>query len=194
MDNQHKISAYLKRLVDVTDEEAELFATYFTETKIKRGQYIIQPSFVAKHRNYVIEGAFKGFVIDKKGEEHTISFAIEDWWISDVNSFIYQQPATMFVGALENSIVLQIDFEKEKELKAMNHKYETFFRIMAERGSAFHLRRIISNLTHTAEERYDYFLEKYPVIAGRVPQYALASYLNMTTQFLSRIRKKKAEK
>jgi len=194
MDNQHKISAYLKRLVDVTDEEAELFATYFTETKIKRGQYIIQPSFVAKHRNYVIEGAFKGFVIDKKGEEHTISFAIEDWWISDVNSFIYQQPATMFVGALENSIVLQIDFEKEKELKAMNHKYETFFRIMAERGSAFHLRRIISNLTHTAEERYDYFLEKYPLIAVRVPQYALASYLNMTTQFLSRIRKKKAEK
>lgn len=194
MDNQHKISAYLKRLVDVTDEEAEIFATYFTETKIKRGQYIIQPNFVAKHRNYVIEGAFKGFVIDKKGEEHTISFAIEDWWISDVNSFIYQQPATMFVGALENSIVLQIDFEKEKELKAMNHKYETFFRIMAERGSAFHLRRIISNLTHTAEERYDYFLEKYPLIAGRVPQYALASYLNMTTQFLSRIRKKKAEK
>lgn len=194
MDSHAQLINYLKRSVEVTDEEAALFSSYFEEVKVKKGQYIIQPGFVARHRNYVIAGAFRSFVNDNKGQDHTTSFAIADWWISDVNSYIYQQPATMFVVALENSIILQISYEKEKELKGLNHKYETFFRAMAERGMAFLQKRIMSGLTHTAEERYNYFMEKYPAIAARVPQYALASYLDMTTQFLSRIRKKQSGK
>lgn len=193
MNNSDQITNYLKKLVEVTDEEGNLFSTYFKENRIKKGQYIIQPDFTAKHRNYVVQGAFRSFVMDEAGQEHTISFAIDDWWISDVNSYIYQKPATMFVVALENSIILQIEYEKERELKGLNHKYETFFRIMAERGMAFHQRRFISNLTLSAEKRYDDFLEKYSEVAQRMPQYALASYLGMTTQFLSRIRKRKVK-
>jgi len=193
MDNCARIINYLKKFVEVTDEEARLFSSYFHENQIRKGQYIIQPDFTARHRNYVLQGALRAFVVDEAGQEHTISFAIDDWWISDVNSYIYQKPATMFVVALENSRILQIEFEKEKELKNLNHKYETFFRVMAERGMAFHQRRFISNLTLSAEKRYDDFLEKYPQVAQRMPQYALASYLGMTTQFLSRIRKRKAK-
>ena len=100
----------------------------------------------------------------------------------------------MFVVALEDSIILQLDYEKEQELKLQNHKFETFFRIMAERGLAAQQRRIISNLTQTAEERYETFSNKYPQIVQRVPQYALASYLGMTTEFLSRIRNKRVSK
>ena len=126
--------------------------------------------------------------------DSTIAFAIEDWWITDYNSYILQTPATMFVIALEDSIILEISYEKEQMLKQSNHKFETFFRIRAERTAAFMQQRIISNLTQTAEERYDRFMEKYPQIAERVPQYALASYLGITTEFLSRIRNKKASK
>lgn len=189
-----KIISYIKRTVALSDEEATLFSTYFKEKKIKKGQYIIQPDFIAKHRNYIIKGSFRAYVIDQKGHDHTISFAIEDWWISDVNSYIYQQPATMFVVAMEDSMILQIEYDQEKELKNIKHIYETFFRMMAEKSFAFLQRRIITNLTQSAEERYDDFMEKYPVIAQRMPQYVLASYLGMTTQFLSRIRKKKTMK
>jgi CRP-like cAMP-binding protein len=141
-----------------------------------------------------LQGAFRAYVVADEGQEHTITFAIDDWWITDYNSYIFQQPATMFVVALEDSIILQLDYEKEQELKLQNHKFETFFRIMAERGLAAQQRRIISNLTQTAEERYETFSNKYPQIVQRVPQYALASYLGMTTEFLSRIRNKRVSK
>ena len=189
-----KIAAYIRRTVNVSDEEAETFSAAFKEVKIKKRQFIVQPNFVVKNRNYVAEGAFRAYVVGEDGQDATIAFAIEDWWITDYNSYILQKPATMFVVALEDSIILEISYEKEQELKQANHKFETFFRIRAERTAAFMQQRIISNLTLTAEERYELFIERYPEIVQRVPQYALASYLGMTTEFLSRIRNKKATK
>ena len=190
----NKIAAYIDKFVKLTEEEKELFSSCFKEVKIKKRQFIVQPNFIAKHRQYVLKGAFRAYVVADEGQEHTITFAIDDWWITDYNSYIFQQPATMFVVALEDSIILQLDYEKEQELKLQNHKFETFFRIMAERGLAAQQRRIISNLTQTAEERYETFSNKYPQIVQRVPQYALASYLGMTAEFLSRIRNKRVSK
>jgi CRP-like cAMP-binding protein len=100
----------------------------------------------------------------------------------------------MFIVALEDSEVLQIDFKSEQELKKSNHKFETFFRSAAERTAAFHQRRIISALTRTAEERYNDFVATYPSVVQRLPQYVLASYLGMTTEFLSKIRNQKLKK
>lgn len=190
----NKITSYIEKFVKLTEEEKEIFSACFKEVKIKKRQFIVLPNFVAKHRYYVLKGAFRAYVVADEGQDHTITFAIEDWWITDYNSYIFQQPATMFVVALEESIILQLDFEKEQALKQQNHKFETFFRIVAERGLASQQRRIISNLTQTAEERYENFVSKYPQIVQRVPQYALASYLGMTTEFLSRIRNKKTKK
>jgi CRP-like cAMP-binding protein len=190
----NKIIEFIDKLVKLTDEESQLFSACFKLVKVKKRQFIVQPNFVTKHRHYVLKGAFRAYVVADEGQDHTITFAIEDWWITDYNSYIFQQPATMFVVALEDSIILQIDFDKEEELKKSNHKFETFFRIIAERGLASQQRRIISNLTQTAEERYENFVNQYPQIVQRVPQYALASYLGMTTEFLSRIRNKRTKK
>ncbi len=189
-EQQPLIDHILKRITPTPQELAEMIAP-FRLKKVKKKQFIIQPEFVPRYRSYVIKGALRSYVIDEKGEDHTIQFAIEDWWLSDFNGYIYQKPATMFVVALEDSTLLQIDYKDEQALKAANHKFETFFRLMAERGAAFHQRRIIANLTQSAEERYNNFLKDYPLVALRLPQYALASYLGMTTEFLSRIRNKK---
>ncbi len=190
----NKIIEFINKFVELTDEESQLFSASFKEVKVKKRQFIVQPNFTTKHRHYVLKGAFRAYVVADEGQDHTITFAIDDWWITDYNSYIFQQPATMFVVALEESTILQIDFEKEQELKKSNHKFETFFRIIAERGLASQQRRIISNLTQTAEERYENFVSKYPLVVQRVPQYALASYLGMTTEFLSRIRNKRTKK
>jgi len=183
----------LKR-VELSEEELSVFCSFFKLSKIKKRQFIIQPEFVAKYRNYIVQGAFRAYVVADEGQDHTIQFAIEDWWISDYNSYIYQQPATMFVVALEDSLVFQISYEDEQKLKSLNHKFETFFRIMAERSTAFMQKRIIMNLTKTAEERFNEFEEKYPLVAQRVPQYALASFLGMTTEYLSKLRNKRVTK
>jgi CRP-like cAMP-binding protein len=194
MTTQNKIVEYINKSVGLTDQEAEIFSASFREVKIKKRQFIVQPNFIVKHRNFVLNGAFRAYVVDDNGQDSTIAFAIEDWWITDYNSYILQKPATMFVVALEDSIILEISYEKEQALKQANHKFETFFRIRAERTAAYMQQRIISNLTQTAEERYENFISKYPQIVQRVPQYALASYLGMTTEFLSRIRNKKTNK
>ncbi|HWB28469.1 MAG TPA: Crp/Fnr family transcriptional regulator [Chitinophagaceae bacterium] len=194
MDLLDRFRHFIKNRLPVTDDEMEGLVAAFTLRKVKKKQFIIQPGFTVKHRNFVLQGAFRSYVIDKDGIEHTIQFAVEDWWISDINSYQYQRPATMFAVALEDSIILQVSFETEQHLKQSNHTFETFFRIGAERTAAFHQRRIISSLTLSAEERYNEFTETYPDIVQRLPQYALASYLGMTTEFLSRIRRRKAGK
>ena len=185
---------YLQRQIDLTDEEAIQFAIKFTVKKIKKRQLLVQPDYIAKYRSFVVKGALRSYIIDEEGNEHTITFAIEDWWITDFNSYIFQQPATMFVQALEDCTLLQLGYDQEQELKKSLHKYESFFRQMSERSTAFFQRRLIANLILSAEQRYDNYLKMYPQIAKRVPQYALASFLGMSTEFLSKIRNKKTRK
>jgi CRP-like cAMP-binding protein len=192
--NQQLIANYIQKFVQLLPEEVDVFCKSFKETKIKKRQFIVQPEFTAKYRNYIVDGAFRSYVVGDNGEDHTITFAINDWWITDYNSYIFQQPATMFVVALEDSLIMQLDFKTEQELKKTNPKFETFFRMIAERSVAFYQRRIITNLTKTAEERYREFDEKYPAIVQRVPQYALASFLGMTTEYLSKLRNKRVGK
>jgi CRP-like cAMP-binding protein len=192
--SKEQLINYVQDFVSLEDNEAEQFVSCFEEVKVKKRQFIVQPNFTNKHRSFVLKGAFRTYTVTNDGQEHTLQFAIENWWVSDFNSYIYQHPATLFIIALEDSTILQIEYSKEQELKKANHKYETFFRILAEKGLAFEHRRILSNLTHSAEARYKNFLLNFPNVVQRVPQYALASYLGMSTEFLSRIRNKKTRK
>ncbi|SNC65239.1 cAMP-binding domain of CRP or a regulatory subunit of cAMP-dependent protein kinases [Hymenobacter gelipurpurascens] len=170
------------------DELVELTAA-FTLRKVKKRQFIVQPGFTADHRIYVVQGAFRAYVIDPAGVEHTIQFAVEDWWITDVNSYLFRTPAQMFIEALEDSTIFEVEYATEQRLLQSNRRFETLFRLQAERAAAYHQRRLISALTRTAEERYEEFLAKYPAVVQRLPQYVIASYLGMTKGFLSRIRK-----
>ncbi|MAE83432.1 MAG: Crp/Fnr family transcriptional regulator [Flammeovirgaceae bacterium] len=183
------LSAELVERHSFSSSDIAFFISQFRERKIKKRQQIIQPDFQARHRVYIVEGAFKGYVLGKDGNERVVSLAIDNWWITDPNSYFYQQPATMFVEALEDSSILQLDFEREQFLKSYSPIYETYFRVAAERGVAFKHRRLIASLTLTAEERYEQFAKRYPAFLQRIPQYTIASYLGMTTQYLSRIRK-----
>lgn len=185
---------YISRYVDLTDDEKNHLAGFLKITKVKKRQFIVQPGFICQHKSYVVKGAFRGYLVDKEGKEHTLSFAIEDWWISDYSSLIYQEPATLFVEALEDSVLIQIAYEDEQRFLQEIPKLEKFERIITQRSLAFQQKRLLSNFTKTAEERYDEFMSKYAAIAKRVPQYALASYLGFSTEYLSKIRNGKTSK
>lgn len=184
----------LRQLPELSANELAEFTAAFTLRQVKKREFIVQPGMIASHLTYVVQGAFQAYIIDLTGITHTIQFAIEDWWITDVNSYIYRRPASMYIVALEDSTVLQLDFAAEQRLKKSNHHFETLFRLHAERAAAYHQRRLISALTRTAEERYEEFVATYPVVVQRLPQYVIASYLGMTKGFLSRIRKHSATK
>mgnify|MGYP001074916588 CR=1 FL=1 len=194
MEESEVISNYVKRYISLTAEEEHYFLSLLRITRVKKKQCIVQPEFTCKYRSYVYKGAMRAYLTDKNANEHTIAFAIDDWWISDYNSYIFQQPATLFVEALEDSVLIQIDYNAEQLLKESIPKFEKFFRIITERSFAFLQKRMLANLSMTAEERYEDFMHKYPETAMRVPQYALASYLGMSTEYLSKLRNKRALK
>ena len=191
MSEYDQLKAHVQKRLSITEDELTEFCNAFKIVKVKKRQFIVQPEFVAKYRFYVVQGTFRAYVIGDEGQEHTIQFAISDWWISDYNSYIFQQPASMFIVALEDSLILQISHEAESALKQQRHVFETFFRILAEGTAAYMARRVITNLTKTAEQRYEIFLERYPDIVTKVPQYALASFLGMTTEYLSKLRNRR---
>jgi CRP-like cAMP-binding protein len=194
MNDFDPVIEYVSRYVQLTEDEIARFKTLLKITKVKKRQFIVQPGFICQHKSYVVKGAFRAYLVDKEGKEHTLAFAIEDWWISDYSSFIYQEPATLFVEALENSVLIQIDFEGVQTFLKEIPKLEKFERIITQRALAFQHKRLLSNFTKTAEERYEEFMVKYAAIANRVPQYALASYLGFSTEYLSKIRNKRASK
>ena len=192
--DEARIITFLRQRVEVTDEEALLFASFFHEKTLRKKQLIVQPGFVTQHRFYVTKGALRSFITNQSGVETTIAVAAADWWITDYNSYIYQQPATLFVEAVTKATVLQLSFEDEATLKKLNPKFEMFFRIIAERGLAAQQRSLITNLTQSAEERYESFATAYPQFINLIPQYIIASYLGMSTEFLSKIRNRKVSR
>ncbi|PTX59510.1 CRP-like cAMP-binding protein [Kordia periserrulae] len=194
MKDYQNILNNIKRYVQLTPEDEQQFISIVRTTTVKRRQFIVQPNFVCSHQTYVVKGTLRSYFVTDEGVEHTIQFAVEDWFISDFNSYITQTPASLFVEALEDSIVQQISYKDVEALCAANPKFEHFFRLVAQKSFAFSQRRILSNLGKTAEERYLEFYNLYPSIVQRVPQYALASYLGMSAEFLSKIRKRLTQK
>jgi len=180
----------IKRYVSLNEEDEKQFIAIVRTTKIKRRQFIVQPNFTCKYQTYVLNGAFRSYFVNEEGIEHTIQFAIEDWFISDFNSYVNQTPASLFVEVLENSTVHQISYDDVEELCNQNPKFERFFRLVAQKSFAFSQRRVLSNLGKSAEGRYVEFFNLYPIIVKRVPQYMLASYLGMSPEFLSKIKKR----
>lgn len=194
MDEFLPIKQYVARFISLTEEEEKQFASFLRITRVKKKQQIVQPDFVCKYRSFVISGCMKAYLLDLKGQNHTIAFAIENWWISDYNSYINQEPATFFVEAIEDTVLIQIDYNSEQLLMNTIPKFERFFRIITQRSLGFMQRRLLSNLSLSAEERYEEMLRKYPEIVNRVPQYCLAAYLGFSNEFLSKIRNKRVKK
>lgn len=194
MSRFNPILANVQRYVSLTPEDEAAFTAIISERKLRKRQFLVQPGFVCTHQSYVLQGAFRAYFVTNEGIDHTIQFALEDWFISDFNSYINQQPASLYVEALEEAVVQQIEYEAVEQLCADRPIFERYFRMVAQRAFAFSQRRILSNLGNTAEERYVEFQAQYPTIVQRVPQYALASYLGMTPEFLSKIRKRLAQK
>jgi len=185
---------YIKKYIELSDQETAYLCSLLHYRFIKKKQIIVQPGFVCKYRTYIVKGSMRAYLIDQEGNDHTLALGIEDWWISDYYSYIHQVPADLFVEALEDSYVIQMDYNAELILMETYPKFERFFRILSQRALAYMQRRILSNLSKSAGERYEEFSQKYPLLIQRIPQYAIASYLGFSSEFLSKIKKQRVKK
>jgi CRP-like cAMP-binding protein len=189
-----KLRAHIVKKVQLADEEFTLVTTFFIPKKVRKKQYILQAGDVCKAIAFVSDGCLRSYTIDDKGEEHIVQFAIDGWWISDLQSMLTSQPATMNIDALEDSQVLLLERSSQEKLCRALPQVEHFFRLLLEGNYNAARMRISDLISSSAEDRYLHFLKTYPDVAQRVPQSQIASYLGITPQSLSRIRKEISEK
>ncbi|OLY95018.1 cAMP-binding domain of CRP or a regulatory subunit of cAMP-dependent protein kinases [Cnuella takakiae] len=181
---------YFENLLPLEEEEKAVVEEAFSERQIKRKQFILQEGDICKHHTFVVQGCFRMYMVDEKGKEHNLQFAIENWWITDIGSFYSEEPSRLYIEALEPSIVLQLKKEDQLKLFDNNLKFNQIFRSLTEKALVSAHRRILEIISSTAEERYLDFLKRYPYFFNRISNVQIASYLGVTPEFLSTIRKK----
>lgn len=162
----------------------------FTERSIKRRGFILQQGDVCKHFTFIVSGCFRQYTVDENGKEHNLQFAAENDWITDLSSFYSGEPSGAYIEALEPSIILQIKHDDLLYLYTLYHKFDRNFRIIVERKYIDLQNRVMQNISVTAENRYVNFMARYPNLANRLPNIQIASYLGITPEFLSKVRKK----
>lgn len=177
---------------DVTFSEEQLLnvGSKFEEIELKKGDFLLRAEEKVRHQYYVRSGCLRTFFIDKSGKEYTIQFAVKDWWISDYTAFFSSSKAIMYIEGIQDAILYKVSKSDIDVLLREIPQLEPFYRKKMEKLFASFQRRILANLAQTAKERYISFKETYPAIEQNVKNYHIASYLGITTESLSRIRKK----
>jgi CRP-like cAMP-binding protein len=179
--------------IALDNDETNYFTSLLTYKEIAKKTCLLIEGQACKHLSYVHSGALRSYCLDKEGKESTIMFAVADWWVTDMYCFLNNKPAMMYIEAIEDSCIFQLSKDNFDKLFVDVPKFERFFRILMQNAYTREQLRIIENLTLSAGERYDRFLNKYPQIANQVTQKQIASYLGVTPEFLSAIRKKKSK-
>ena len=186
--NNFKIQNIFKGLV-FNENEIKLLESSFHKVIIKKGEVLIRPGDTVDVQYYILDGCLRAFHINNQGKEHTIQFGIKDWWMSDFTAFFSGEKAIMTVEAITDSIIYRINKEDKEYLYSQIPKIDRFFRIKLERAFAAFQKRILSGISKSAKERYVDFMATYPKIEKYLKNYHIASYLGITTESLSRIRK-----
>ncbi|MDQ0064892.1 Crp/Fnr family transcriptional regulator [Chryseobacterium lathyri] len=180
----------ISRYLELSGEEFERFGRPFTLRTFKRKDVVLREGDYCLFEGFVVKGCFKVYYLNESGSEQTLYFAVEGWWITDIDSLINNVPSTLNIEALEESEVLMISKKDKEKLYEEMPQIEKLFRIMNQQSSVALQRRILSLTGKTADKRYLEFLEKYPGLEQKITQQQVASYLGITHEFLSKIRKK----
>ncbi|WP_353130905.1 Crp/Fnr family transcriptional regulator [Parapedobacter pyrenivorans] len=186
------INDYVNRCGAFSPEDIAVFNSLLRSKSIKKKQLLLREGEICDFEAYIVKGCLRTFYIDENGSEVILQFSVEDWWVGDIGSFHERTPTLLYVEAMEDSDLLMLNPARKEELLARVPQFERVFRLMIQRHLSALEHRLIRTIAKTAEERYVEFIKQYPKIALRVPQHYIASYLGMTPEFLSKVRRRLA--
>ena len=188
-----KLRSFFAHQFPVTDEQFEFIKTLFIPKKVRKGEFLLREGEMSRYSIFVACGCLRTYTIDDGGKEHILQFSPENWWTGDM-SFRSDVPSRFFIEALEDSEVLLTELSSIQKLNQYIPESGVFYQAALQRSMEAKTQRIVSSLSDTAEERYHDFLKKYPSLLQRVPQHMIASYLGISPETLSRIRKQQSHK
>lgn len=187
---EESILKNISKHIALDEKEKEYFVGLLHYRKLKKGKIILKYGEVCKDNYFVISGCLRNYTIDEYGREHIIAFAPTDWWTSDLYSYITETPSEHIIDALVTTEIFEIRKEDMESAFTYIPKFERFFRILYQNAMVNHLLRIKQIMSIPAEERYQYFIKRYPGIYSDIPLKYIASYLGISPEFLSKIRNK----
>tara|TARA_R110000764_G_scaffold240105_1_gene343255 strand:+ start:343722 stop:344300 length:579 start_codon:yes stop_codon:yes gene_type:complete len=190
LDAKEILLSHLRETIDLTPEEESIVCDSYIETHLKKKEVLLFAGEISNHMRFIAAGSLRAYHMDEEAKEHIVQFGIEGWWVNDLYSYLTETPAKQFVQAIEPSIVLQIHRDTLNQLYEKVPAIERFYRLKFEKAYVALQDRTINSMSKSAEERYLEFRSKYRSIEQRVPQYMIASYLGITPEFLSALRKK----
>ena len=186
------IIAHFREKISLTTSEEELLISKLKYKRYLKGQFIVQEDDIYKYQTFIISGKVKTFYMGDDGHEHISAFGLENWWVGDLCSFTTQTPAIFNTQCLDETKVVHITYDDMNTLYNEIPKLEKYFRLIVQAAYGNATKRIVRNHSMQAKERYLLFSKTYPEIVHQVPQYMIASYLGITKEFLSTIRKQLA--
>jgi CRP-like cAMP-binding protein len=173
----------------LTEDEFAYCKSLFKPRKLRKRQYLSQEGEICKYQAFVEKGMLRSFTVDEKGVEHVLQFASEGWWITDLSSYITGEPSVFNIEALEDADLLLLSKPSWDELMQTVPKLEHYFRILIQNNLIATQKRLLQSHSETAEEKYLKFMSTHTDAVQRLPQHLIASYLGITRETLSRIRK-----
>lgn len=188
---KQQLSNYLNRYVSFSEDELDLFYSFLTPKTFRKKEYLLKEGESCKDKFFITEGLVRIYKIDPKGNEKIAHFGIENWWMTNMESFILEQPSLLYIQALEFTTVLTISKSKLEMAFEKIPKLERLFRIITENMFVAIERKNELYMKFSSKERYHNLVDHIPGFAQRVPQYMIASYLDITPEYLSEIRKNK---
>ena len=183
----------IKSSIHLSIEAEEYLFSISNKKTFSKGSVLIRQGQNVNKIYFVTDGCLRSYCIDKNGKEHTLQFAIKNWWISDYIAIHNNESATLTIECLKESNVIEFNAKKLDEILTLFPEYEPFQRHLLERHVVSLHKRILNQLQLTAAERYDLFLKQYPDIEQYTRNYHIASYLGITQESLSRIRVEKSK-
>ncbi|WP_010136495.1 Crp/Fnr family transcriptional regulator [Ochrovirga pacifica] len=190
MKAKEQLALYLKRYADISTLEIDDFYKQFEERKFKKSEYILEAGKTCKHQYFVTNGLIRVFYIDNKGNEKITQFAIEHWWLTHWSSYKEEIPSKSYIQALEDTTILQISNSELEKSFSNIPKLERVFRKITENWLIAIQKHSEFYLSLDSKNRYQQFSSAFPDFIQRVPQYMIASYLEITPEHLSAIKSK----
>lgn len=189
-----KILNNVSKYITLTEEEQSVFTSMLDFQLIPKKTMMLRKGEICLFEGYIQKGCARIYYINEKGCEVILSFAVEDWWISDVGSFYEKRPSHFFIETLEDTEMYLFNLDNKERLLAEIPKFERIFRLLVQRNLSAVQNRLVKTMSKTATERYLEFIKMYPSLPLRIPQYYIASYLGVSPEFVSTIRKRLSSK
>lgn len=181
---------HLAKFIEIDEQEFVEVMSYFRIVDFKKKENLLEQGEICKFNYFVLSGCLRKFFINDKGVETTTHFAIEQWWITDGFAFEQRKTTEFYIQAVEHSEILMVDLASFEELLKTFPKMERYFRFVYQRAAAAAEMRIKYLYDFSKEDYYHHFNDNYPEFVQRIPQYLLASFLGLTPEYLSEVRKK----